>query len=154
MVSMSNEEVVRAYLDAHTRHDFEALGRLRSEDWLEEWPQSGERVRGHSNDQAIMTNWPGGIPQGDAANVVGSEDRWVMTPSFTYQRITGEGEHWWADAVAHYPDGSTWFAVGLFSLRAGQVHRERWFFGPQLEAPGWRAEWVERIDQAGAGDRR
>lgn len=150
---LSNEEVLKAYVDAHTRHDFEALRRLRSDDWQEEWPQSGERVRGHANDFAIMTNWPGGSPQAEVANIVGSEDRWVVTPSFTYQRIAGEGEHWFADAIAHYPDGSTWFAVGLFVVRAGQVQRERWFFGPTLEAPEWRAAWVERVGPIEASDR-
>ena len=154
MGSMSNEEVVRAYLKAHTRHDFEMLERLRSDRWIAELPQSGERVRGHANDHAIMTNWPGGSPEGEAPNIVGTEDRWVMTPSFTYERVVGEGEHWWADGVGQYPDGSTWFAAGLLTVRDGQVHRERWLFGPQLEAPEWRAQWVEQMDETGAGNRR
>ena len=145
MPSLSNEEVAHRYTDAHTRHDYETLGSLRADDWYEEWPQSGERVRGHANDQAIMTNWPGGTPQGGPPRIVGSEDRWVLTPAWTYQRIVGSGEMWWADAVGNYPDGSTWFAIGMFWIRDGQVRRETWFFGPPLPAPAWRAAWVERM---------
>ncbi len=152
MPSPSNEEVIRAYLDAHTRHDYEALKRLRTPDWLEEWPQSGERVRGHANDEAIMTGWPGGTPMGQPRRLVGSEDRWVMTPSWTYQRLVGSGEAWWADAVGQYPDGSTWFAIGMFELRDGQVSRETWYFAPTLEAPEWRAPWVERMEQPEQSD--
>ena len=146
VVTLSNEEVAHRYTDAHMRHDYAALGSLRADEWYEEWPQSGELVRGHSNDRAIMMSWPGGTPEADKPNIVGSEDRWVLTPSLTYQRIAGSGEVWWADAIGHYPDGSTWFAVGLFEIRDGKVRKERWFFAPPLPAPEWRAQWVERMD--------
>ena len=146
MATLSNEEVAHRYTDAHMRHDHEMLGELRAADWFEEWPQSGERVRGHANDIAIMENWPGGRPEPERPNVVGSEDRWVLTPSLTYQRIVGSGELWWADALGHYPDGSTWFTVCLLIIRDGKVQRETWFFGPPLPAPEWRARWVERYD--------
>jgi hypothetical protein len=146
VAQLSNEDVFRQYLDGHRRHDFEALRRLRSANWVEEWPQTGERVRGHDNDEAIMRNWPGGEPQPGEVRVVGSEDRWVLTPGWTYQRVVGAGEMWWADGTGSYPDGSKWHVVGLFEVHDGQVHRETWYFGPPLEAPAWRAAWVERMD--------
>jgi len=146
VTSPTNEEVIRAYLDAHQRHDFDRLGALRAPGWFQEWPQTRERVRGHQNDAAIMRNWPGGTPEpGDFANVVGSEDRWVLTPSWTYQRVIGSGEMWWMDGTGHYPDGSTWHIVGLFQVRDGHVVQETWYFGPPLEAPAWRADWVEKM---------
>ena len=146
MPTLTNEEVIRRYVDAHARHDYDALGELRSDDWFEEWPQSGERVRGHANDHAIMRNWPGGDPEADSVRIVGSEDRWVVTPSWTMQRVVGSGEEWWTDAIGKYPDGSTWFVAGLFHVRDGKVRRETWYFAPALEAPAWRAQWVERFD--------
>jgi hypothetical protein len=144
----SNEEVIRRYVDAHVSHDHDTLGLLRSDDWFEEWPQSGERVRGHANDMQIMRNWPGGDPQTDAAGVriVGSEDRWVLSPSWTAERVAGSGEAWWMQAIGRYPDGSTWFVSGFFHVRDGKVRRETWFFAPPLEAPAWRSQWVERYD--------
>ena len=146
MPPLTNEEVIRRYADAHARHDLAALGELRGDDWVEEWPQSGERVRGHANDAAIMRNWPGGDPEAEDIRLVGSEDRWVVTPSWGPQRIAGSGEEWWMDAYSTYPDGSTWFVAGFFQVRDGKVRRETWYFGPHLEAPEWRAQWVERFD--------
>lgn len=148
VATLSNEQVVQRYAEAHARHDYEALASLRAPGWIEEWPQSRERVRGHANDAAIMAAWPGGEPHGEDMRLVGSEDRWVMTPAWTYQRIRGAGDQWWGDAIAHYPDGSTWFAVGLFEIHDGQVHHETWYFAPELEAPEWRAGWVERMEPA------
>ena len=146
MTEPTNEDVMRRYMAAHQAHDYDTVDSLRHPDWTEEWPQSGERVRGAANDRAIMDNWPGGLPQADEPfRLAGAEDRWVMTPAWTFQRIAGSGDSWWADATARYPDGSTWFAVGLFELRDGMLHRERWFFGPPLEAPAWRATWVEKL---------
>jgi hypothetical protein len=146
MTEPSNEDVMRRYLAAHQAHDYETVDSLRHPDWTAEWPQSGERVRGAANDRKIMDNWPGGLPQADdKIRLTGSEDRWVVTPSWTFQRIAGSGDAWWADATARYPDGSTWFAVGLFELRNGKLHRERWFFGPPLDPPSWRAAWVEKL---------
>ena len=145
MPERSNEELVRAYLAAHQAHDYHAAGRMRHPDWTVEWPQSGERVRGHANDLEIMNHWPGGLPEAGEIRIVGSEDRWVMTPAFTMQRIVGSGDFWWADGTATYPDGSLWFAALLAELRDGRVLRETWYFAPPLAAPEWRALWVERI---------
>jgi len=146
MPDRSNEDLIRAYLAAHRAHDYEAVGRMRHADWTVEWPQSGERVRGHANDLAIMSNWPGGLPEAGEIRVVGSEDRWVMTPALTIQRFVGSGDSWWADGTATYPDGTEWFAAMLAELRDGRILRETWYFAPPLDAPAWRAPWVERIN--------
>jgi hypothetical protein len=148
MAPLTNEQVLHRYLDAHRRRDTDELGRLRAADWYQDWPQSGERVRGHANDTALMQNWPGGVPKAGEGRVIGSEDRWVMTPSMTYQRIVGSGDYWWFEGTGSYPDGSTWFTTAVVEVHDGQVHHETWYFGPTLEAPAWRAPWVERIDSA------
>ena len=144
MSQPSNEEVVRRYLAAHVAHDYDAVDALRHPGWTEELPQTGERVVGAANDRAIMSNWPGGLPEAGEVRVVGSEDRWVVTPAFTIQRVVGGGDSWWFDGTATYPDGSHWFVAGLATLRDGQIFSETWYFGPPLEAPAWRAQWVER----------
>jgi hypothetical protein len=145
MTTTSNEETVHRYLDAHRAHDYDTVGSMRHADWTVTWPQSGERVRGNANDRAIMDNWPGGLPTAGDLRVVGSEDRYVMTPAFTMQRIVGAGEAWWADGRVGYPDGSTWYAATILELRDGKLFRETWYFAPPLEAPAWRSQWVERV---------
>jgi ketosteroid isomerase-like protein len=141
----SNEDVVRRYVAAHAAQDVEALGELRHPDWTVAWPQSGERIRGHANERAMFAAYPGGQPNVQAKRVVGSEDRWVMTPLFTLQRVIGNGDQWWADGVITYPDGSTWCLAILLELRDGRIHRETDYFAEPFEAPEWRKPWVERM---------
>jgi hypothetical protein len=141
----TNGEVVRRYWKAHEAHDYAALGALRHADWSVEWPQTDERIRGHANDNAVARAYPGGLPGMEMAHVVGSEDQWVVGPSFTVNRIVGTGDSWWVDGRLTYPDGSIWFAATLMELRGGKVLHETTYFAPQSEAPPWRKPWVEAI---------
>ncbi|HLO34945.1 MAG TPA: nuclear transport factor 2 family protein [Candidatus Deferrimicrobium sp.] len=145
MADRSNEDVVHQYGQAHAAQDFDALRELRHADWTVEWPQSGERVRGDANARALMDNYPGGLPHVESLRVVGSEDRWVMTPLYTIQRIVGNGDFWWGDGTVSYPDGSTWHLAVLLELRDGRIYRETDYFAEPFEAPAWRAPWVERM---------
>jgi hypothetical protein len=145
MAPLSNEQLVRRYVKATIAHDDAELGQLRHSEWTADMPQSGERVRGHANDRAIIANWPGGHPIAQVERVVGAEDRYVMTPAFTFQKIAGSGDFWWIAGTVTYPDGSTWFDVLLLELRDGKVLRDTWYFAAPLDAPAWRAPWVERI---------
>jgi ketosteroid isomerase-like protein len=146
MSEQSNEAVVRAYAAALESGDQEALGRLRHADWTSEWPQSGERLRGHANAVALDAAYPGGRPAVRAERTVGSEDRWVMTPLYQLQRIVGTGDSWWADGRIAYPDGSTWHLAMLLELRDGRIHRETTYFAEPFDAPSWRAPYVEPFE--------
>lgn len=145
---MTNDEIVHRYAEAYRANDEAALARLRHPDWSVDYPQSGERIRGHENMAAIMAAYPGGPPEAAPSHVVGSEDRYVLTPMFTFERVAGDGDQWWADGVATYPDGSTWFIVVLIELRDGRIHHETEYFAQPFEAPDWRAPWTERTDRA------
>jgi hypothetical protein len=147
MPERTNEAVIRAYLQAIVSNDAEAQARLRDPDWFVDYPQSGERIRGHANERAIADHYPGGLPEVDPGRLVGSEDRWVVTPSFTYERIAGSGDTWWGEGRAHYPDGSTWFVASMYRLRDGRVFRETTYWAVPFDPPAWRAEWVEPIER-------
>lgn len=146
MPERTNEEVVHAYTAAFEAVDRDALSALRHRDYVAEWPQSGERVRGDANMRAINDNWPGGQVEAhlEPGHIVGSEDRWVMTPSYTLQRVAGSGDAWWADLSVRYPDGSTWTMIAFLELRDGKVLREVDYFAQPFEPAPWRARWVER----------
>jgi SnoaL-like domain len=146
MTDKSNEAVVREYASALASGDQDALGRLRHKEWTSEWPQSGERVRGHANAVALDAAYPGGRPTVSPERTVGTEDRWVMTPLYQLHRIVGEGDSWWADGTIAYPDGSTWRLAMLLELRDGQILRETTYFAEPFEPPEWRAPFVERIE--------
>ena len=141
----SNEEIVDAYLRAMVDDDEPAMGALRHRDWVADYPQSGERIRGHADERAIAANYPGGLPAIAPDQVVGSEDRWVVSPSFTYERIVGSGDAWFIRGTARYPDGSTWHVASIYRLRDGLIAHEITYWAEPFAAPAWRAEWVEPI---------
>ena len=146
MAELSHEEVVRAYFDAMAARNDARITELRDPEWRAEWPQSGELVRGDAAMRAIDANFPGGRPQAHPEHVVGSEDRWVMTPVYTVQRLVGSGDSWWGDGTVTYADGKTWHLAILIELRDGRIWRERSYFAEPFEAPAWRAPYVERMD--------
>jgi ketosteroid isomerase-like protein len=147
MPDMTNEEVVHAYVAAITTNDSDAMGRLRHSDYVLEYPQSGERIRGHADERAIADHYPGGLPHiAETPRVVGSDDRWVITPSFTFERVAGSGEAWWLEARVTYPDGAKWQMVVMCRLQDGRIRHEVNYWAEPFDPPAWRAAWVQRID--------
>jgi hypothetical protein len=144
---MTNEELVRRYAEALVAQDLDAVAALRHAEWAARWPQSGEFIRGSANDRAIMDNYPGGaprlLPQG---RVMGSEDRWAVSPLGGVYRVVGEGENWWGEYRMRYPDGRIWFTVMLLELRDGKVWRETSYWAEPFDPPPWRTQWVERLE--------
>lgn len=140
---MTNEEVVGRYIRAVAENDFATEESLRHADWLAEWPQSGERVVNSANFRSIHEAYPGGMPSIDVERVIGSEDRWSLSPSNTMIRVVGSGEFWWAEFRMRYPDGVEYHTIALFELRDSQVFREIVYWAPPFDAPEWRARWVE-----------
>ena len=140
----SNRQVVERYAAALPA-DFDALSRLRHADFVEEWPQSGERIRGHASYQAIHESYPGGQPSASGQKVRGSEDKWVLTPSYTPMRIVGSGDTYFIEARISYPDGASAHFVSIVELRDGKVARQTTYFAMPFEAPAWRAALVERM---------
>jgi hypothetical protein len=146
MPEPTNEEIIRAYLQAMTDNDEAEMRRLRDPDWMVDYPQSGERIRGSDNERAIADNYPGGLPDIASARVVGSEDTWVVTPGFTFERIAGSGDTWWGEGRARYPNGSNWHVASMYQLRHGRVYREITYWAEPFDPPAWRAQWVEPIE--------
>lgn len=139
----SNEEVVRAYALAAAQNDLPTMAKLRHPDWTAEWPQSGERVRGSERFESIVENYPGGTPRTTVSGIVGSDDRWTVSPSNTVIRVNGDGDRWWAEWLMTYPDGITYNCIDLIELRDGRVLREWVYWATPFDAPAWRARWVE-----------
>jgi len=139
----SSEEIVRRYATASARNDLDELKALRHSAWSVLWPQSGERV--HSNDAfaEIVQHYPGGKPTVEVSRIVGTEDRWVVTPGNTMLRIGGSGEFWWSEWVMTYPDGQMYHVVDLIELRDRLVHRETVYWAPPFAAPDWRRPFVD-----------
>jgi len=140
----SNREVVERYAKAHVDHDYDTMDQLRHADYVCEYPQSGERIRGTANVRAIMENYPG-TPEVSTRAVIGSENQWVSTPLGTVLKIMGTGDVYTVLSTLTYPgDARPWHLAIVIELRDGKVVKETTIFGAAFDPPEWRARWVER----------
>jgi len=148
MSGPSAREVIQRMSRAMADRDFAAAAALVAPDYVEEWPQSGEVIHGLDNFHAILENYPGGPIKGDLdaadTKIIGTDERWVMTPSFSLVRLEGSGEVYTTVLRARYPDGSTWYVVSINQVRNGLIASRTTYFAPEFDAPEWRRQWVER----------
>ena len=149
---MSNEDIVRSYVEAMVAGDLERQADLRDPEWTTHWPQSGESVMDEASYDQIIRNYPGGSPTSRITRVAGTEDRYVATPSGTLARVGGQGDFWVGEWEVTYPDGVTYLCVDLMDLRDGKVWRETVYWAPRFDAPAWRGQWVVRGDGPGLSD--
>jgi ketosteroid isomerase-like protein len=103
---------------------------VRHEDFVADMPQSGERIRGRDNMRAMQRAFP--------------PDR---APTFQVRRITGGGDVWTVEAVGDY-GGEIYLVVVIIEFRDGKIFRETRYYPQPFEAPEWRAQWVERMDDS------
>jgi ketosteroid isomerase-like protein len=129
MAGQSNREIVERYVDAISRNALEEMDALVSDDVVEEYPQSGEIIRGKANQKAIMDNYPG---------------RQQNEFKAARPEISGSGDEFTARGPLTYPNGETWHIVSLVSLRNGKIAKLTTYFAQPFEAPAWRAKWVEK----------
>ena len=138
--------IIDRWLDAINSIDFAAAEGLLSDDFVSEYPQSGEIIRGPRNMRAIFENYPGSLTEGHVergtTKVIGG-DQWAMTPSFVLVRLTGTGDARTAILKSRYPDGSIWWILNFFEFAAGKIAKATVYFAPAFEPPAWRAKWVE-----------
>jgi ketosteroid isomerase-like protein len=125
---MMREEMIREALDAHWRAsaagDLDAEHALYADDAVCEYPQSGERIVGRANLQALRSHHPG-KPSG-----------------FEVRRVVGSGELWVTEYIIHY-EGKLAYTVSMMEFRDGLVMHETQYFAEAFEAPAWRRQWVE-----------
>jgi ketosteroid isomerase-like protein len=110
----------------------QALDEYASEDLVEEWPQSGERIRGRANVKKLTEGY--GAATG-------------KTPKMTFKRLTGSGDVYVVESTIDYGDGIPVNYVGIAELRDGKIVKMTEYFANPFEAPAWRADIVERMDK-------
>jgi hypothetical protein len=144
---MSNRNVVERYTRALGENDGDALEALRDEDYVCRYPQSGEVIRGRTNARAIGEQYPGSEGErGLSASldrIVGSDDQFLPGPSWNLIHLSGSGDEFTVTGTVTYPNGETWHAVALLTLRGGRVWREVDYFAAPFERPEWRAPFTE-----------
>ena len=126
--------------------NIDALGEVLHPEFVQEIPQSGERVVGLENFRRILENLPGGgsaITIAEDPYIAGQGDHYVMTPTFNVVKVEGSGDEMTSYVKAQYPDGSDWYIVSFTSFKEGKIVKRVDFYAPFFDAPEWRANWVE-----------
>ncbi|MAS36473.1 MAG: polyketide cyclase [Anaerolineaceae bacterium] len=127
---MPNDEVVRALWKALDEQDFDLVREVLHADFVCEWPQSRERIRGPENYIAINQHYPG-VWRIYVLKVVAGEDEVV---SEVEVELT-------SDNGAVRQDR----AVSFFKLREGKIVYLREYWPEPFAAPDWRSQWVEKM---------
>jgi hypothetical protein len=105
--------------DANAEHD------IYHDNVICDYPQSGERILGRNNLQALRSHHPG-KPSG-----------------FIVERILGKGDLWITEYTIIY-QGRSAFTVSIMEFRNDKVMHETQYFAEPFEAPSWRSQWVQR----------
>jgi ketosteroid isomerase-like protein len=146
MADLNTRDVVERYRRAMEAGDIDGILATLHEEYTEDYPQSGERIHGGANLRAMMQHYPGGEPRAEKVEqVIGSEDSWVVSPSFIPMRVEGSGDQYTGIAHIRYPDGSEWHVIQLMQLKDGRIFRIVSYYAAPFEAPAWRSPFVERI---------
>jgi ketosteroid isomerase-like protein len=125
MGAEENRHTIERLWQLMEKQDWNAAGELLHDDFVQEWPQSGERIRGRDNSMAINQNYPG-------------------FPTQTVGRIMASGDLVTSEVTLDY-GGQIYNGVSILEFRDGKVVKETDYFAQPFDAPRWRAQWVERI---------
>ena len=104
--------------DANAEHD------IYDDDAICDYPQSGERILGRANLQALRSHHPGHPSGFKVKRIEGAGDLWVTEYTITYEERTA-------------------FTVSIMEFRNGKVVHETQYFADSFEAPAWRRQWVQ-----------
>jgi ketosteroid isomerase-like protein len=125
MSEQENRDAIERFFDAFERQDLDAFSELLHDDYVEEYPQSGERIRGKQNVRIILESHPGLLQMTDHSYVL-SGDLGVIKMTLDY-------------------NGNRVYACEIVDFEGGKIKRVRAYFAEPFEAPEWRAQWVERM---------
>jgi len=105
--------------DQNTEHE------IYADDAVCDYPQSGERILGRHNLQALRSHHPG-KPAG-----------------FEIRRLFGSGDLWITEYTIVYL-GRPSYTVSIMEFKNGKVVHETQYFADPFDAPAWRTQWVEQ----------
>ena len=131
-----NNAMAAAFEEVLKTGDFGRLAELVKEfatdDFVEEWPQSGERLS-----KAASMRMADAYPEMSGTS-----------PTFTYKRMLGGGDMFVIEGTIDYGDGIPVSYVGIGEARDGKIVRMTEYFANPFEAPAWRADYVEMMAPA------
>jgi len=119
-------EVLVAHWHASASGDADTEHNIYADDAICDYPQSGERIVGRSNLQALRSHHPGKPSGFDVKRIIGKGYLWITEYTITYQ-------------------GRPSYTVSIMEFKDGKVVHETQYFADPFEAPSWRTRWVQRM---------
>lgn len=121
---MSSEALVREFWRLMGTNDFSSVAAVLSDDFVLEWPQSGELIRGAANFAQMNAEYPAVGPWCfDIERIVASDDEVVSDVRVTDGETVGR-------------------AISFFTIENGKISRIIEFWPDSFEAPTHRAHLV------------
>jgi hypothetical protein len=114
-----------AAFQAFNERRFADFATYVTDDVVETYPQSEERIEGRDTQLAFHEAFPN-------------------PPTFTVRNVLRSGDLAVAEVDEHYSDGSVWNDVFIFELRDGLVAFMTGYFGQPFPAPEWRRPYRVR----------
>jgi ketosteroid isomerase-like protein len=127
MGEQENRDAAGALWTALAAGDWAAAADLLHPDFVQEWPQSRERIVGADNAIAIDKNFPGGLP------------------AMTVRRTVAGGDLVTVEIDLAYADGSHYQGISVLEFRDEKIVKETDYFAQPFNPPQWRSQWVERM---------
>ena len=128
-IESANEQQIREALNARWRAS--AAEEANAEhaiyaDAICDYPQSGERILGRANLQALRSHHPGKPSGFNVRRILGRDNLWVTEYIITYQ-------------------GRPAYTVSIMEFLNGKVVHETQYFADPFEAPAWRSQWIQKM---------
>lgn len=122
------EALVRAFWEAIGAFDFRGAAALLTDDYVCEWPQSGERIRGRENFYHINAAYPG---------------EWAAR----IDRVLVDGERAASEVMLRNAEGVEQRVVSFYRLSDGKIAAEIDYWPDPFPAAAWRTPWIEMIHE-------
>jgi ketosteroid isomerase-like protein len=121
-------DLVKKFWQLMATNDFQSVGSILSDDFVLEWPQSGERIRGRDNYAAMNEQYP-------------AHGRWT----FTVNRLVGNNDEAVSDVTVS--DGvQVARAISFFEARDGKINKMVEYWPEPFAARDDRRHLVEISD--------
>jgi limonene-1,2-epoxide hydrolase len=125
--SIEGRKIIEQFWAAMQTNDFRAAAGLLHDEYVLEWPQSGERIRGRANFAAVNEHYP-------------AAGRW----NFIVHRLIAEGDE--VVTEVSVTDGKIkGRAITFSTVQGGKILKQIEYWPDPFEAAVWRAPWVERM---------
>jgi hypothetical protein len=120
---LDEQEVRELFFERLEHLSPEAEYELRHPDYVMEMPQSGERIRGRERMRAFQEAYPN-------------------PPTIQPRRVV--------EARSDYGGGQIFNIALIVEFRDDKIWRDTRYYAEPFEAPAWRAQWVESMEESPA----